>query len=312
MFCVFVSLISVDGFLKLYDSVTWTEASRYYWSVSPYANNIYNYRHEGENLDQPGDSIKYRPLIGGAWGDRETINVDFLVRISSDQLIDVRRLNPIDLARAIRTIGNKISPYRLLIVFMPITAAWVVLIVTRHVLPLMFWRNFLAFNFIYWSVVVLIAAFWKMPDRVLSPIVIAYITSDLLFTLSVLVNLDFKISKASHRFSASYQIISSLWLLTLLVLVFAGYKKIPTAKMAACRIAQTTPLREIIKRELAGKIVVFTFNASRVFLGHQPLLSVRHLSVRNQYMLVAGTWPLLLPEYPQHLKERKNRFGSAV
>ena len=65
-------------------------------------------------MNGPQDSMKYRAIVSAAFGDREIINVDFLSRISSDQLVDVGRLNPIDLARAVRKIGNEISPYQLL------------------------------------------------------------------------------------------------------------------------------------------------------------------------------------------------------
>ena len=30
---------------------------------------------------------------------------------------------------------------------------------------------------------------------------------------------------------------------------------------------------------------------------------MEHLSAKNRYLLVDGTWPTLLPEYPRHLKE---------
>jgi hypothetical protein len=177
-----------------------------------------------------------------------------------------------------------------------------VLIFYRHELPFIFRMNFLAFSSFYWIVVVLIAVFWKMPDRVLSPLVITYITCGLLFMSSFVAYT--KVSKSSHRFSVmSGKVIGSLWVVTLLVLVFAAYKKIPITKMVADEITQTSTLRQVINRQLAGKIVVFTFNASQSFLGYQPLFSASHLAPNNRYMLVDGSWPTLLPEYPQRLKE---------
>ena len=71
-------------------------------------------------------------------GDREITNIDFLSRITSDQLIDVGRLNPIDLATAVQTIANEISPYHLWTVFAIITTALVTLFLQRHELPFIF------------------------------------------------------------------------------------------------------------------------------------------------------------------------------
>ena len=296
---VFVALFSVVGVLKIYDYSTWTKGSEYYWSVSPYIVNIYDFRHEGKNLDGPQDSIKYRAVTRLALSDREMINVGFLSRISSDQLIDIGRLKPIELARAVRTIGDNISRYQLLIVFVILAAASVVLIVNRHELPFICRLKFVTFSFLYWSGVVLLAAFWKMPDRVLSPIVVAYITGSLLF-ISTLLDY-FKLFKASHRVSASSRVIASLWIVTCFALIFAGYRKIPTTKMRVEGIAQMSMLRELINREFEGKILVFSNLAA--FLVNQSLLTVGHLSSHNRYIFVDGSWLSLLPEYPQHLKE---------
>src|SRR5262249_38325082 len=152
--CVFVALISIVGLLKIYDYITWTEGSRYYWSVSPYIHNIYDYRHEGKNLDGPQDAMKYGAITSLALGDRESINVGFLSRISTDQLVDIGRLKPVELARAVRTIGDNIGPYHLWTVLAIITAALVALIVNRHKLPFILSANFLTFSFFYWSVVI--------------------------------------------------------------------------------------------------------------------------------------------------------------
>src|SRR2546427_8126372 len=82
--------------------------------------------------------------------------------------------------------------------------------------------------------------------------------------------------------------------------------------MAAHDIVQTSTLRAIINRELTGKIVVLTFDASQGFLTHRPLLSMGHLSANNRYMLVDGTWPTSLSEYPRHLKEITGSDRSSV
>jgi hypothetical protein len=307
--CVFVALISIVGLLKIYDYITWTEGSGYYLSVSPYIHNIYDFRYEGKNLDGPQDAMKYRAITSLALADRENINVGFLSRISTDQLIDIGRLKPIELARAVRTIGDNIGPYHLWTVLAIITAALVALIVNRHELPFILSANFLTFSFFYWSVVISIAAFWKMPDRVLSPLVITYVTSCVLFISTFLTDPNVsKASKASRRFLASNKVVTSVWILTLLVLVFAGYGKLrgwlaPATKRAAHNVTQSSTLRTIINRELAGKIVVFTSHGSWFFLANQSLLSVGQLSANNRYMLFDGLWAAWLPEYPQHLKE---------
>ena len=162
--------------------------------------------------------------------------------------------------------------------------------------------SFLAFSLFYCSAVFSIAVFWKIPDRVLSPVVITYIATAVLFSSSFFDRLKGK-RKAPYRLSPSNSLITSLWIITCLALVFAVYKKLPITEAEARNIAEISTLREIINGQLVGKIVVFTFNASQGFLSHQRLSSVSHLSPNNQYILVDGTWPTLLPEFPQRLKE---------
>ena len=127
-FCVFVVLISIVGLLKSYDYVTSSDGSRYYWTVSSYITNLYDYRGEGKNLTEPQDAIKYRAITRGALADRESLSVDFLSRISSNQFIDVSRINARDVQRAVQAMASEISPYYLLIVFAILTAAVVIFV----------------------------------------------------------------------------------------------------------------------------------------------------------------------------------------
>lgn len=303
---LFLVLLLIVGSLKVYDYITSTEGSQYYWSVSPYVSNIYDYRRDGENRSgnySSHDALRYRALISGAFGDRELMNVSSLSRISSDQFINIGRLNPSQLVRAVQAISNDIRPYQLLAALVMVTVALSAFILYRHELPFILSFNFTMFSLLYWGVVLSIAAFWKMPDRVLAPVVITYTTSGLLFLTSFLDYLDFRAVKALFRVPRSITVIRSLWVLTLVTAVFASHKKLSATNMVAQEIRKTAVLEEVINQELSGNIVVFTFNASQGFLVHQSVLSGSHLSANNRYMLVDGTWPTLLPEFPQRLKE---------
>jgi len=295
--CVYLPAFALVGALQLYDYATWNDDSAYFRSVFPYVFNVLDARTPTTPLDGPADSMRYWAITHWFLGDRETTNVAFLSRMVRNDSIDFRKVSVAGLWQTLEQMYEMGSKYQIAgALLLPLLGAAAVALRRQAKDG---WR-ILWFTAFYWLPVVALALCWKMPDRVLTPSIISYTLAASVFAFALI--------EHNRIWSWSYAkgggFIAGIWCLALVVTLVAWRQKAPGADIEAEKTAKNIKFRQELTSDFPGRTVVFTMDTLNAFVKHQPALSTHRLAENSAYILIDSSWPTLLPQYPQHLREK--------